>query len=321
MGKKHFYIGIDIGGTNIITVLVDKAGEIYFTEEIETKKYLNPKRLVAKQLKIIESIRELNRTKTITGIGIGSAGIIDSKRGIIKFSPNIGWKNFNIAEIITKESKLPVVVDNDANAACWGIYYLNYSKKYSNFLCITLGTGIGGGLILSGKLYRGADGYAGEIGHMTLVPDGWPCSCGSSGCLESYAGTKGIIKRTRLRLKQGAKSLIELNDNITPHLLEQAAANGDKTALAIWRETGEMIGTTLASVINLLNLELIYITGGIAHAQKWIEDPIKRTIKKRAFSDPAHEVKIVFAKQKKDMGVIGSGLLVLEKHLHSTTLK
>jgi glucokinase len=319
MEKKNFFIGVDIGGSKVVVALIDKTGKMFYREQFPTKDYIKPLDLINKLSSIIKNLCKEN--KNIKGVGIGSAGIINSKSGIIKFSPNIGWRNFNIKKMLHDRIKLPIFVDNDANAAAWGIYYLNYNKKYNDVLCVTLGTGVGGGVILNGQLYRGANGYAGEIGHVTLVPKGLLCTCGNYGCIERYTGTRGIIERMKTKLKNGCNSTIKLKDDITPKMISEAAKSGDLTSIDIWKETGEMLGIIFASLVNLLNLELIYITGGISHAEQWIKKPIKDTIFKRAFHEPAKTVKIEFGKQKKDMGVIGAGLLVIEKDFDSCNCK
>lgn len=316
---RTYCIGIDIGGCTINSALIDSTGVIFYKEVIETKQYLDPKKLVTKLASIVKTIQTRHADKRIKGIGIGAAGIVDHERGIITFSPNIGWRNFKLGTMMHTATRLPVVLDNDANAAAWGIYYLHYANSFRHFLCVTLGTGIGGGFVFDKKVYRGASGAAGEIGHMTLIPDGLVCSCGNHGCIERYAGTRGIVERTEQYLQEKGASIASLfPDNnstqpLTPEIVATAAARGNEYALHIWKQTGEMLGIMFASVLNLLNIELIYITGGLAYAEPWIEKPIKDTIKQRAFAVPARAVKLIFAKHKKDMGVIGAGLLVLEQ--------
>jgi glucokinase len=318
MVNKNLYIGIDIGGTKINIAVINKNGDILFKETIKTSENLDEKILLQNITAIVEDIK--SKYPNVCGIGIGSAGIILYKEGIIKFSPNIGWKDFAIVSELEKMTNLSVILDNDANAAAWGTFYLKYSETYKNMMCVTLGTGIGGGLILNGEIFRGFDGTAGEIGHMTYIPDGLACSCGNNGCIERYAGTKGIIELAENYLKENKwqnsiipKFVNELG-KITPKSIEDAAINHDELAIHIWKEVGVMLGTVFASILNLLNIEAIHVTGGIAHAQKWIEKDVIETINNRAFSIPAKTVKIIFEKQNHDMGVIGAGLLVLAKY-------
>ncbi|MCP4481731.1 MAG: ROK family protein [bacterium] len=312
---KFYYIGIDIGGTKIKIGVVDNLGRVYHRESIITAENLNED-VVVKNLAAI--VNRLQKTfPDIYGVGIGCAGLISHTEGIVIFSPNIGWRNFQLVPKLKALTGLKVVLDNDANAAAWGTFFLNYSGKYSYLMCVALGTGIGGGLILDGCLYRGANGAAGEIGHMTFIPDGPECSCGNKGCIEIYSGTKGILRSAQAKVANNPKSFILKfleDEKITPKSISLAAEAGDKGAQAIWEETGERLGTAFASVINLLNLQAIHITGGLSLAQEWLEPSINRTIRKRAFDTPADVVDIIFGKQKKDMGLIGSGLLVLGKY-------
>jgi len=312
---KFYYVGIDIGGTKIKIGVVDNYGELYHRETIITAENLDEKVVVTNLAKIVERLNQ--EFPNIYGVGIGCAGIVDHLLGSVIFSPNIGWRNFPIARELEKLTKLKVVIDNDANAAAWGTFYLNYRDRYAYMMCVTLGTGIGGGLILDGRLYRGANGSAGEIGHMTYVPDGPECTCGNRGCIEVYAGTKGVLKLAAEKVTSNPQSLIlkfQEEGKITPKSISRAAAAGDKGAIAIWEETGERLGTAFASIINLLNLQAIHLTGGLSQAQEWLEPSIRATIKKRAFDTPADVVDIIFGEKKQDTGLIGSGLLVLEKY-------
>jgi len=315
--NQKLYIGIDIGGTKIVGAVVTATGDILYKEVLRTIENLDQKIVLKNISEIVKIIK--SKYSNIQGIGIGSAGIVLHRDGIIKFSPNIGWRDFAIVEELEKMTNLKVILDNDANAAAWGTFYLKYSGIYKNMMCVTLGTGIGGGLILNSEVFRGFDGTAGEIGHITYIPNGLQCTCGNKGCIERYAGTKGIVELAEnyLRDAKWKNSSISKFKNeygqITPKSIEEAASNGDELALQIWREIGVMLGTVFASIVNLLNLEAIHITGGISQAQRWIEKDIINTINDRAFSIPANTVKIIFEKQKQDMGVIGAGLLVLEK--------
>ena len=323
--KQDLFIGIDIGGTKINVAVISKAGDILFKETLKTVENLDEKVLLKNIAEIVNRIKA--KYQDIQGIGIGSAGIILYKKGIIKFSPNIGWRDFSIVKELEKLTNLKCTLDNDANAAAWGTFYLKYSEKYKNMMCVTLGTGIGGGLILNGEMFRGSDGTAGEIGHLTYIPNGIDCSCGNKGCIERYAASKGIAELAvnYLKEKKWKDSIIPKFANelgkITPKSIEDAAINNDELAIKIWKEVGFMLGTVFASILNLLNLEAIHITGGISHAQKWMEKDIIETINKSAFSVPAKTVKIIFEKQNHDMGVIGAGLLVLAKNTDTESNK
>ncbi len=322
MQNHEFYIGIDIGGTKINTALIDEKGNIFEKQILKTSENIDENVLIQNLSSFANSLK--SKYQNIVGIGIGAAGVVSHKTGLITFSPNIGWRNFDISSALKKTTNLKVFVDNDASAASWGIFYLNYKKKFKDMICVTLGTGIGGGLIFDGKLYRGADGASGEIGHMHYIVDGKSCSCGSNGCFERYAGTRGIIELAEQYLKENPNSLISKYKNddgkITPRSISLAANDGDEIARKIWREIGEILGTLLANLVNLLNVEAIHLTGGIAQAEPWISDSIKNTLKKRAFAIPANRVTIIFGDNNHDAGVIGAGLLALEEY-HQCQLK
>jgi glucokinase len=326
--NKKYFIGIDIGGTKINIALIDEEGNILFKEKLITADNIQKEIVVKNITQVVKNINNKFIDKNILGIGIGSAGIILYKKGIIKFSPNIGWKDFEIVKNLQDSTGMKVVLDNDANAAAWGMFYLNYKDKYENMICITLGTGIGGGLILNGKMFRGVDGTAGEIGHITYNPDGPLCSCGNTGCIERYIGTKGIIEFVANYLKniendstgmfsQYKNSLLfnakKENEIITPKLLQEVAAQGDLLAIEIWNRFGKMLGVLIASMLNLFNPDAIHITGGISHAQKFFEKALFEEIKLRAFSVPFETAELIFEEQKQDMGVIGAGLLLLSE--------
>jgi glucokinase len=208
----------------------------------------------------------------------------------------------------------PIVIDNDANAAAWGAYWLETDGKIKNFVCITLGTGIGGGLIINGKLYRGATGSAGEIGHMPLDPYGLRCNCGSFGCAERYLGANYLSMQAKEAVERGRSKIIskltEGNiDNITPQILTRAANMGDQLSKEIWQQAGERLGVILAGVVNLLNPEMVVLAGGVSLAGQLILKPLRDTVKKRAFKTPAKACQIVISRYNQNLGVVGAALL------------
>ncbi|TET40444.1 MAG: ROK family protein, partial [Elusimicrobia bacterium] len=231
--------------------------------------------------------------------------------------PNLFWRNVPIVRLIKKRYNLKVVLDNDANAAAWGTYILETKRKAKNLLCITLGTGVGGGLILNGRIYHGASGSAGEIGHITLNPQGEKCRCGNYGCLETYVGSAYIVKKAVKEIRKGERSLIKKLaggnlQSITSQTIQTAALKGDKLARRIWKEAGEYLGIALSGVINLLNPEVIVFGGGVAKAEELIFQSMKKEIRKRTFRVPFEKVKFTHTKFGADLGVIGAALLTLQ---------
>ncbi|MFQ5867101.1 MAG: ROK family protein [bacterium] len=314
---KKYSIGIDIGGTNITVALVTEKGKIVRKIRFPTKAEEGKTKTIKRIIKALDEIMKGLRSKSIEGIGIGVAGDIDQDRGIVRFSPNLFWKNVPLGRLIRKKFNLGVVLDNDANAAAWGTYILETRRKVRNLLCITLGTGVGSGIILNGRIYHGSSGSAGEIGHMTLNPQGQRCRCGNYGCLETYIGSPYIVKKAIREIRKGEKSLIEKIaggnlESITSETIQAAALQGDKLARRIWKEAGEYLGIALSGVINLLNPGVIVFGGGVAKAEELIFKPMKAEIRKRTFRAPFEKVKFTRTKFGEDLGVIGAALLTFQ---------
>jgi glucokinase len=314
---KKYSIGIDIGGTNITVALVTGNGEILRKIRFPTRAEEGKTKTIKCILKTLGAIMKGLRSNSIEGIGIGAAGDIDQDRGVVRFSPNLLWKDVPIVRLIREKFNLKVVLDNDANAAAWATYILETGRKVKNLLCITLGTGVGGGIILNGRIYHGASGSAGEIGHMTLNPQGQRCRCGNYGCLETYIGSAYIVKKAIREIRKGEKSLIKKIaggnlKSVTPETIQVAALKGDKMARRIWKEAGEYLGIALSGVINLLNPEVIVFGGGVARAGELIFKPMKAEIRKRTFKTPFEKVKFTCTRFGEDLGVIGAALLILQ---------
>ncbi len=311
----QYSVGVDLGGTNITIALVDAKGNIKNKVKISTQIDKDAGFVIKTIIENIKLIIKDVSVKKLMGIGIGAAGQIDHENGVIQFSPNLHWRNVHIVKEIRSKFKLPVAIDNDANVACYGEFMFGAGQGANNVICVTLGTGVGGGIIIDRKIYRGVNGSAGEIGHITVESNGRRCNCGNRGCMEAYVGAPHIKERAIEKIKSGRHSIIvklvngSLN-KITPKRLEEAALYRDKLALEIWQETGFYLGTGLASLINILNPEKIIIGGGVANAGKLIFDPLLKTIKERALPVSWQDTKIVRAKLGEDAGVIGAAMLV-----------
>jgi len=307
LGKLTMYLGIDIGGTNIHFALVDRKGEIINEKSVPTAKK------VEKVLQLLVTEIKNFLPYRIKGVGIAVAGLVNQKKGILYFSPNLSWKNVYLIQRISKYlPNLKMVLENDANAAAWGAYNAVAKKKVKNLICLTLGTGLGSGIVLNGELYRGANGTAGEIGHMTLYPDGLRCPCGNYGCVERYIGANYLVKQVVGQIRRKEHTMLTgmvVNDlkKITPELITEAANRGDKLAQQVWQSMGKNLGIILASVINFLNPEMVVFTGGISGAKKFFLPALEETIKKRAFPEIRKKVKLVIS--EKSLGVIGAALL------------
>ena len=312
---SRYSVGVDLGGTNITIALVDMKGKIKNKVKISTQIDKNPNFVMKTIIENIKLIIKDIPLKQIIGIGVGAAGQIDHARGIIQFSPNLHWRNVPIVREIKKKINLPVSLDNDANVACFGEFLFGAGRGAKHIICVTLGTGVGGGIIIDGKIYRGANGSAGEIGHITVHANGRKCNCGNHGCMEAYVGAPHIKERAIEKIKSGRHSIVVKLVNgslakITPKILEEAALYKDRLALEIWEETGRYLGIGIASLINIFNPEKIVIGGGVANAGKFIFDPLCRTIQERALPIASQDTKVVRAKLGEEAGVIGAAMLV-----------
>ena len=299
MGKR---IGIDVGGKIIYSNSVPTYAKMGYEYTVNNIKQA-----------IKDLMKETNTTaKDIDGIGFDFPGQVDYKTGIVKLAPNIpGWVNVPIAQMIEEEFHIPTRIDNDVRCAALG-----EMKFGENFVCITVGTGIGSGLVINGQLVRGASNAAGEIGHIKLqMKDGLICGCGDTGCLEAYASGPSIVAMAQDYIKGGKSTKFREmaaaeGGEITPYMVAKAAEAGDPVAKRIFEIVGEYIGIGLTSVINLLNPEKVIIGGGVAEAGDLLLNPIRKTIKERAMVVAGNAVEIVPAQLGNSAGVIGASMLI-----------
>ncbi len=308
-------IGIDVGGTNVKIALVDDKGSILYSNSVPTRAEMGYEYTVNNIKQAIRDLMSETKVTSIEGIGFDFPGQIDYKNGIVRLAPNIpGWVNIPIAKIIEDEFKIPTRIDNDVHCAALGELNFGAGKGCENFICMTVGTGIGSGIVINGKLVRGASNAAGELGHIKLqMHEGPLCGCGDHGCLEAFASGPSIVAMAEEYILGGKSTKfreLASGGEITPFIVAEAAKQGDPVARRIFARIGEYIGFGLSSVVNLLNPEKIIIGGGVADAGDILLDPIKETIKKRAMVVAGSAVEIVPAKLGNTAGVIGASLLI-----------
>ncbi len=308
-------IGIDVGGTNVKIALVDDKGSILYSNSVPTRAEMGYEYTVNNIKQAIRDLMSETKVTGIEGIGFDFPGQIDYKNGIVRLAPNIpGWVNIPIAKIIEDEFKIPTRIDNDVHCAALGELNFGAGKGCENFICMTVGTGIGSGIVINGKLVRGASNAAGELGHIKLqMHEGPLCGCGDHGCLEAFASGPSIVAMAEEYILGGKSTKfreLASGGEITPFIVAEAAKQGDPVARRIFARIGEYIGFGLSSVVNLLNPEKIIIGGGVADAGDILLDPIKETIKKRAMVVAGSAVEIVPAKLGNTAGVIGASLLI-----------
>jgi len=302
---KKWIIAIDLGGTNLKCALLDLRLKIKAKNSLSTKSFDSKLKLIDGIAEAINNFifeQELNKA-VILGIGIGLPGPVDAENGLVHFLPNIpGWRQVQLKKILEIRLGLPVFIDNDARLMSLAEHKCGAAAGFENAICLTLGTGVGGGLIIGGSLYRGKDNAAGEIGHLPLNGDGPSCPCGGKACLESYIGNAKILHEARR----------VFGPKITLEEISKLAKNNNRKAIDFWSKVGGQLGQALSGVVNLLNLDAIIIGGGVANAGKVLMDPVKKTIQLRAMSVQAARVRVFRAKLGNDAGIIGAGYLVRE---------
>lgn len=312
-------IGIDVGGTNVKIALVDDNGKIIYSNSVPTYAKMGYEYTVNNIKQAIKDLmKETNTTPSdIEGIGFDFPGQVDCKTGVVKLAPNIpGWVNVPIAQMIEDEFHIPTRIDNDVRCAALGELKFGAGKGCENFICITVGTGIGSGIVINGKVVRGATNAAGELGHIKLQMNGGPiCGCGDTGCLEAFASGPAIVAMAQEYIKGGKSTKFREmaaveGGEITPYMVAKAAEEGDPVAKRIFEIVGEYIGIGLTSVINLLNPERVIIGGGVAESGELLLGPIRKTIKERAMVVAGNAVEIVPAQLGNSAGVIGASMLI-----------
>ena len=308
-------LAADVGGTNTRMAVVTGEGEIL----TQSKKPTHCKEGRDEMIKFLVSFSretieksQLPR-KEICGMGIGFPGPLNAKSGTVFNPPNlIGWDNVPLKDILEEELKMPVSIENDANSAALGEWWKGVGAGTNSLVCITLGTGIGGGIILDGRVWHGASWIAGEIGHTTIIRDGMKCTCGNKGCLEAYASSRGIIERVNIALseergKDKFQPIMELKQ------LDQLVLQGNEIILKVIKETGVILGIAVANLANLLNPEMVVLFGGVTNLGENLIKPLREEVKKRAFKKATESLRIEVAKLGDNSGILGAAKSIFLK--------
>jgi glucokinase-like ROK family protein len=302
---------VKVGITNLKGKLIAKGEN--FLEDI------SPSQVVDSVAKLID--RLVNKVKIkrerIIGIGMGTPGLLDQRKGKVIYSVYLGWRDVPLRELIEKKTGLPFIIDTDTNAPALGEQWYGAGKKAESLIYITIGPGVGAGIIINGRVYQGVDGSAGEFGHTVIDPDGPLCGCGNRGCLEALAAEPSLIRWVEGRIATGEKSVIrelswQNNGKITAEIIYQAVLKKDRLAIEAVRETGRYLGMGVISLVNLLNPQFIIIGGRISRVAQILIQPIKEMVLRYALPIPAQRVKILPAHFGEDAGVIGAATLVLQ---------
>ncbi|NUO09882.1 MAG: ROK family protein [Candidatus Brocadia sp.] len=312
----NYVVGIDLGGTNLKAGVVDTDGKIIHRLSIKTNSNADPQTISNQILELVAEIIQGAHIEAsdIVGIGLGSPGLVDKKGETILFSPNLPrWRNIPIRRIMSERFSKPCVLENDANAAAWGEKWVGAGREVNSLVMLTLGTGVGGGIVLENRLWRGANNVAAEIGHMVIRMDGPLCNCGNRGCVEVYASATGMVRRFKELLRSGALSSLRDRDEITAKMINEAAIRGDKASLDVIEETGRYLGIALINVMHVLNPEMIVLAGGMIGSGELLMNPIRQVTQQRAFEASYKDTKIVFSQLGNDAGIIGAAGCLLKE--------
>lgn len=318
MSERQAFAGIDIGATNIKFGLTDPSGKILYKEQRPTLVEKGAEPLMHLVTNIAERLlyHAAEEDCRVNHLGVGTPGAVDNRAGtVVGPSPNIeGWQGMRIGAILSDRLNLPVYVDNDVNAMALAEARFGAGVGHKAIVCVAIGTGVGGGLILDGKLWRGASHTAGELGHISINPDGPLCGCSARGCIEAYCASPAIVNRTIEKLKSGMTPAFDelldgSTDNLTIKKLFAAARKNDAVALEVIDETAELLSVGLAGIVNLLNPDIVIIGGGIADGGGGFVDAVSAGIRRRAFESATVNLRVARASLGNDAGFVGAGIL------------
>ncbi|HOM73319.1 MAG TPA: ROK family protein [Armatimonadota bacterium] len=318
---KPYIVGVDLGGTNVRAAVTDRDGKILGEGREPSLAQEGVDATIQQIIKAIGSaVTDAGvDISQIAGAGMGVPGSHKSKEGIVLWSPNFkDWHGVQLLAPIREELGIPVFMGNDVNVAALGEFNFGAGRDVNSLVMLTLGTGIGGGIILDGKLVLGSTDAAAEIGHSIIMPNGPECSCGRHGCLESLAGKDAIIERAARKIQMGRKSTLIRDEDwplweITPAEIAQAAQEGDEVAIETMSETAYYVGIGIANAINVLNPEMVIVGGGISLAGDVLWGPLLRTVNALALTRSRRACQVVPAKLGDDAGVMGGVTLVLQE--------
>lgn len=308
-----YYVGIDLGGTNIAAGLVTEDGRILADMSIPTMAERDWREIVADMAAVSKQVIEKAGVDIadVKGVGIGCPGAIDNENGICTYANNIKMEHANIAEEFRKHFDIPVNLENDANAAALGEYAIN-GKGAKSFVFVTLGTGVGGGVILDGKIFRGFNGVGAEIGHTVVVSGGEPCTCGRLGCWEAYASVTGLIRRTKAAMEKAPNSMMhefaEAEGKVSGRTAFDAAKKGDSAALEVVNKYFEYVGEGITNMVNIFQPEKIVIGGSISKEGDYLLKPIREYVNKNDYNRYMAKANVEIATLFGDAGIIGAAL-------------
>ncbi|MHC4712125.1 MAG: ROK family protein [Planctomycetota bacterium] len=311
--EEKYYIGVDLGGTNIKAGMVTDRGKVIVKTSLATEADRGPDHVLDRICEAVEGVRKKSglSKEHIGGVGVGSPGTLDIESGVVLYPPNLpGWRNVPVIEYVSNKTNLKAVLENDANAAAYGEYWAGAAKGARSMVMFTLGTGIGGGIIVDGKLIHGNTDCAAELGHIIIEVDGRQCPCGNYGCLERYASANAVALRFAEAVAEGEESVlaekVKAGEDVSSKMIYEAAVDGDKLANRILWETGTYLGIGIVSLLHTINPARVVLSGGLIGAGDLLMRPVRETVEKRALPDALRNCTICFATLGEDAGLIGA---------------
>ncbi|MBT0771045.1 ROK family glucokinase [Kineosporia sp. J2-2] len=305
-------IGVDVGGTKIAAGVVDADGRILERLRVPTPETVDE--IDASIAEAVEQLRASESGGSVAAVGVAAAGFVNEHRTTVRFAPNIAWREHELADAVGKRVQLPVIVENDANAAAWAEFRFGAGRDATDVVTVTVGTGVGGGIVLDGKLIRGAFGMAAEIGHMRVVPNGRACGCGQTGCWEQYASGRALARSAfelAIRDPKAAAPLIEAAggkiDGLVGSMITEVALAGDPAAIGLFAELGRWLGEGVAALANVLDPAVVVIGGGVAEVGDLLLEPARKAFNHHlsAGANRPH-LQLRGAEMGNDAGIIGA---------------
>lgn len=309
---SDYVVGVDLGGTKIYTALATPDGAVRAEVKVPTYAAEGYERVLGR---IVQTVHEVEHQAGLSGrllrVGLGAPGPLDVEKGVVHVAPNLGWRNVPLKASLEALLGVPVFLDNDANLAAWGEFVYGAGREAQHLVYITVSTGIGGGLVFGGRLYRGASYGAGEVGHITVLPDGPECHCGNRGCLEALASGTAVAREARgLIARGGGRGILALAggavEAVTAKTVGAAAAQGDAEARELLDGAARWLGIGVAAVLNLLNPEVIVLGGGMMHSAPLFWETLQEEVRRRAFQSAWEATRLVTAELGGRSGVLGA---------------
>ncbi|MFP4344829.1 MAG: ROK family protein [Anaerolineales bacterium] len=312
-------VGVEIGVDFISIILTDFVADVLWRRRVPSDSAEGQEVIVKRAEELVAQALTLGQERGLQplGIGLGVPGLVDVREGTLVVAPNLGWQDVPLERLWSTRFNLPVFVENEANAAALGEYFFGVARDVTNFIYLSAGVGLGGGIIIGSKLFRGSGGYAGEIGHMTMVPGGEPCGCGKRGCWETVAGPRAIMGHVVEALtEQPRGALYELVEGdlerVTVDIVVKAAGDGDRVALQALEEVGQQLGVGIANLINIFNPELVVLGGALSLAGDFLMPVVEQTVRSHTLAQPRRVVRLARSAHGADACVRGTVALVLD---------